>query len=306
MKKPFAEYKAFKGENTVSDSLALKKGEVQSALDIDFDIDRGGHRKQLGSVLALAGIYDNIWSNGTIMLATDSSGDLLRIFEDLTTEVLRSDVGTAPMSYVDPAGIGVIYYSNKIVIGYVKHGVSYVMGSTSIRDKIDTFPMYPIEYFGNRLWGFVDNVLWRTDPDELFYFNRITEDEGFYQRKGTGTLLKAVKDGLYIADGSHHFIRNAGRKEEEWDWLCSYDAIPNTATQDPVDLEVFYENTEQVVSGKGHIWITDKGFRFGLSGGISGNLSRKQIVMPDGIIRGASLHISNDERFNRFIVSLTN
>lgn len=301
MRKPFAEYKEFRGENTVSDSLALKDGEVQVVTDIDFDIDRGAHRKQLGSILRIAGIYDNIWSNGKIMLATDNNGDLLRIFENDTTAVLRSNVGTAPMSYVDVAGTGLIYYSNKIVIGYIRDGVSNVMTSTTVSDRVDTFPMYPIEYFGNRLWGFVGDILWMTDPDPLFYFNRINLEKNFIQRKGVGTLLKAVQDGLFIADGSHYFIGNAGRQDMSINFLCDYDAIPGISTQNPIDIEVFVGEDSQLLSGKAHLWVTEKGIRYGMSGGISGNLTRKRIVMPSGTISGACIVIDTNEQFNRFV-----
>ena len=219
-RKPFAIYKNFTGMNDVSDPLALKDSDVRIAQDVDIDIDRNAWRKTNGTTLltALSGEFPDIWSNGKIMLATEN-GNLIRIRDDMSTkDILRYDIGDSPMSFVDPAGIGIVYYSNLTAIGYVKNFQSYVMASTTERDRVDTFPMYPIEYFANRLWGFVGDVLWRTDPDQLFYFNRINPEQGFIQRKGHGTLLKAVKDGLYIADGAHWFFANAGRKEEAMDY----------------------------------------------------------------------------------------
>lgn len=304
MRKPFAEYRAFIGERNVGDPLAFKAGEVQEAFDIDFDIDRYAHRKQHGSTLLIAGIYDNLWSNGKICLCTQN-GNLYRLHEDFTTlTLLRADVGDNPMSYCDVAGTGIVYYSNGAVIGYVRDGQNYVMPSTTVRDRINTPPMYPIEYFGNRLWGFVGDVLIKTDPDQLFLFNRVNMEGGFYQRKGQGTLLKAVQDGLYIADGSHWFIANAGREAESIRFICDYDAITGMVTQNPVDVETI--TTEGTLSsGKGHLWVTEKGIRYGLAGGISGNFTRKRISIPASV-RGACLHRNDDDGFNQFIAVLRN
>lgn len=301
-RKPYADYRNFKGENTLSDPLALKASELQSAMDIDIDIDKSAHRKKNGNTLLLAGVYRNVWSNGQIFLCTQN-GNLYYINDDLATlTLLRADVGDNDMSYVDVAGTGIVYYSNLAVIGYIKDFRSYVMGPTAVRDRVDTFPMYPLEYFGNRLWGFVGDVLWRTDPDQLFYFNRIDPEQGFIQRKGPGTLLKAVRDGLYIADGSHYFIRNAGRKADNFEFICDYNAIPGAVTQNLVDVEMISEDGS-LTTGKAHFWMTEKGLRYGMDGGISINLTRKRLKMPL-VYRGAILHRDNDEAFNQLITSL--
>ena len=303
-RKPFAIYKNFTGMNDVSDPLALKDSDVRIAQDVDIDIDRNAWRKTNGNTLltALSGEFPDIWSNGKIMLATEN-GNLIRIRDDMSTkDILRYDIGDSPMSFVDPAGIGIVYYSNLTAIGYVKNFQSYVMASTTERDRVDTFPMYPIEYFANRLWGFVGDVLWRTDPDQLFYFNRINPEQGFIQRKGHGTLLKAVKDGLYIADGAHWFFANAGRKEEAMDFLCNYDAIPGAVTQDTVDMEIITPEG-QFTSGKAHLWMTERGIRYGMNGGISRNLTRSRIKIPKSA-SGAMIHRNDDDAFNQIITSL--
>lgn len=304
MRKPFAEYKNFTGERTVGDPYSFKPGELITATDIDFDADRYAHRKKNGCTLLIAGVFDNLWGNNKICLGTQN-GNLYYLNDDFATlTLLRANVGYNPMSYVEPAGTGIVYYSNNVVIGYVKNHRSYIMPSTTVRDRYDTPPMYPIEYFGNRLWGFIGDVLVRTDPDQLFLFNRVDKESGFYQRKGPGTLLKAVKDGLYIADGSHWFIANAGRKDESMsDRICDYDAIPGTATQNSVDVEVISQEGG-LTSGKGHLWATEKGIRYGLSGGVSGNFTRKKTEMPAAVYRGASLYRDDDEQFNQFILTL--
>lgn len=304
MRKPFATYQEFRGENSVSeDKTALKKGELQEAYDIDIDIDKSASNKQHGTTLLISGVYDNLWSNNDFCFCTQN-GNLYQVNEDFSTlTLLRENVGDNPMSYCDIAGTGIVYYSNLHVIGYIKNGTSYVMASTTERDRVDTFPMYPIEYFGNRLWGFVGDVLWMTDPDPLFYFNRINLESNFIQRKAPGTLLKAVHDGLYVAAGSHWFFRNAGRSADSVEFICDYDAIPGTETQNPVDIEVINEDGK-MTSGKGHLWWTEKGLRYGLSGGLSGNITRKRVNMPSGVYRGASLHRDDNEAYNRLITSL--
>jgi len=317
MNKPFAEYKNFTGENTVSDPFALKPTELLQAINIDFDINRMAHVKKHGSFLKTAGVFNNLWSNGKIILFT-RDGNLYLLGPDLTTiTLLREDVTDQPMSYVDPVGTGIVYYSNLRVIGYIQNLTNYLLPPTTVPNRIDTPPMYPIEYFANRLWGFVGNVLIRTDPDPLFVFNSVNmgagptppstlfpqggggDMPGFYQRKGIGTLLKAVQDGLFFADGNHWFLKNAGRENEALDYLCEYDAIPGTATQNPVDIEVIMEDGSRA-TGKGHIWTSQRGIRFGLNGGVSGNFSRKRINIPRSS-SGASLYRGDNDRYNQYI-----
>lgn len=309
MREHFATYEKLAGlNNAVSSPRDLAVNELQQADDVDIDLKGRISRKAAGTVQVLAGDYKNLFSNGRIMMGT-IAGNLVQL--DINSDgnfysvgVLRSGVGDYDMSYADIAGTGIIYYSNGSVIGYIKNFQSYIMASTTVRDTVDTFPMYPIEYFGNRLWGFVGDVLWKTDPDQLLYFNRINPEQGFYQRKGAGTLLKAVHDGLYFADGSHWFLKNAGRKEENTEFICDYDAIPGTATQEVVDMEILAPGG-QSASGKGHIWATERGIRAGLSGGTSWNLTRMRLKMPSAI-KGASLHRGDNDLLNQYIVVVKN
>ena len=305
MRNPFAVFGPSAGLNNIADPLNLKAEERQKCLDVDIDKYGGEHRRQHGSTLLLSGAYKSVWSNGRICLAV-YSGDLVRIDDDFGGHtVLRADVGPNPMCFEDCAGTGIVYYSNNYVIGYILGGVSYTMDSTTVPDRVDTFPGHLIAYFALRLWIAVGNVIWFTDPSPKFYFNSINKSENFIVRKGPIALMKPVEDGLFIADGSTWYMPGTNPKKPiaPMQFICDYDAIPGAVSQYPIDMEIMSEDGS-ATSGKAIIWESTKGLRYGMKGGLSGNLTRKRFAQPENITRGAVLHRNSDDGFNQLLCTM--
>lgn len=303
----FTDFTNSKGLNTVADPLQLSPQERQTCKDIDIDKNGREWRRASGSVLKLAGNYQNGWSNGKICLATIGTS-LVRLADAMTSvqTVLRTNIGYGKMVYDDCAGTGIIYYTNGVVIGFIKDGVSYTLDSTTVPDRVDTSPGHLICYAFNRLWIAVDNVIYFTDPSPIFYFNRINKAENFIQRKGIITLMKPVEDGIFIADGSTWFMSGHNPKAPgAMQFVCDYNAIPYMVTQNPIDAEILSEDGA-ITSGKMIFWGSEKGIRYGMKGGISGNLTRKRYKMPATPLKGVCLHMNREDGFNQLINIIQN
>jgi len=292
----------FRGINNLADPLDLKTTELTEGMNVDLDA-QGRLKRRVGQALLSAGNYHNLWSNGKTCLLTEG-GILKRLHDDFTTKtVIRSGVGYSRMSYVEPMGSGMIYYSNGAVIGYIKDNVGYTLDVPAIRDKAETPAGQLIEYYNHRLYVASGSNLFYTDPDIGLYFNRIDMKSNVIPRAGYITLLKAVQGGIYIADGSTWFLSGSDPTQMNAVFLAPYDAKIGTASQDLLDVQTFFPGGE-MQSGKAVMWVSERGFCAGFNGGLFKNLSEKTYGMPSAE-RGSSLHRQKNG-YNQFISILSN
>ncbi len=112
---------SFKGLNNVSSPENTDLNYLKKVLN--FNIDKTGNiSKRKGYAKVIGGNFSSLWAseNGLGCYGT-LNGDLVRIYQDYSTEVLQSNIGSSKISFEEIDGI--IYYCSNDTTGIINNGV---------------------------------------------------------------------------------------------------------------------------------------------------------------------------------------
>jgi len=235
-------------------------------IDNTFQISsRSGFTTLAGSA-GTAGVDNHsLWSDGTTCLFVDGS-TFYELATDYTRTALCTLTGGHRMSYA-PFNDR-IYYTNEHQIGYVKNHVSY-----SVTDPIREFKMpLPagqfIEVFMGCIYVAKGNDLYISDPLCDYYDVRT----GYRRFASRITLLRAVDEGLYVADSKTYFIKGKANEDFERDAVYPVRAIPFT------DVRVSGKYIDDSLSGNVAMWTAENGICLGDNSGQVRNLTEARYV----------------------------
>lgn len=270
------EFKNFKGINNVANALDLAPDELAEANNIDLD-SRGKATRRNGYTLKLtpSGEVHSLWSNDRIALFVDGT-TLKRLLADYTATVIRSNITTLPVSYVDVNEI--VYYSNASVIGYIENGVGQVFSDPGVNFKKAPRPGQHIEYYNGRLYIARNETIWYTDAYAL---GRVDMRKNFIKMKDEVTMLRAVDDGIYVSIGDINdrssvvFLGGSHPDEFVYKEVADYGAIEGT---DVKSKGAFVGDSS--IDGKVIFWTSRKGVCLGANGGNFQNLTAGRYEVP--------------------------
>lgn len=226
-----------------------------------------------GKVLRVAGTdIHSFWSNGEIGFYVDKNS-LYCITSAGTTYypvLLYTGLSTGMrMSYV--AVNDKIYMTNGVYIGYYKDNELFSLSAPNVSYKLSLPAGQVIESYEARLFVAKDKIVYISDP-LCDHFDIRT---GFKTIKQNATMLKAVDDGIFVADTAVAFWEGNvdGLKRRE---VSPSPAFPNTA----VGIKLSNNSDSNIVSIV--IWTALDGIYIGENGGKITNVLEGRYSFPAG------------------------
>jgi len=282
------DFSNFKGINNVDDALNLADDELAEASNVDID-NRGKIQRRNGYTKKYTptGVLHSLWSNDRICLFVDGTS-LMRLYEDYSSTVVRSNVTTLPMSYVDVNEK--IYYSNASVNGYIENGLDVAFSDPGIKFKQAPKPGQHIEFYNGRLYIARNETIWYTDAYAL---GRVDMRSNFISMKDEVTMLKAVDDGIYVSIGDINdrssviFLGGSTPEEFTYKVVADYGAIEGTAVK---PKSAFIGDG---IEGQTVLWTSRKGICLGANGGRLTNLTAQRYVVPNNRFGAGLFRLQN-------------
>lgn len=292
-------FKDFAGTNNRNDPMRVDRlssrfKHLVTATNCDIDNDRMlSRRAGYAQVIDDTGFH-SMWANSTICLLVQDT-ILKRMYEDYSLESLKTGLTSGRiMSYADMKD-GRIAVTNSDIIGYVQAGAYNDMPTPTIQFRIKPYPGQLIEWYNGRLYIARGDRIYYTDP----YALRMRLKKNYIQTSGHVTLLKAVDDGLWIADGKIHFLSGPSPLKFTWHTKTDYNAIIHSAKSVLRDLV----GKDGLTSPS--IWTgTEKGVAVLGNSGSFKNITIKYYTMPAGKT-GAGLYRESGNK-SQFLVTLEN
>jgi hypothetical protein len=264
---------------------------------VNIDIDNQGmpHRRKGYLPASYSGSrIHSLFGNKVDTLFVEGP-DLKRLDTDtFTASTVRAGVGEARMVYVDAAGR--IFYTNNQVIGYVQAGAGYTFSTPTATYKIPMPPGHLIDWFNGRLYVARKGEIWFSDA---MYPGQTDSRRGFKQIGGYLTLMRAVRDGMYVSDGKAvYFMGGLSPKEFILVKVDEHPAIPGT------DYVTDGENIgDGSLTGKVVVWLSPMGICAGGSGGTVRNLTSEH-YHPRLSGQGHALVRINPRGYHEYLVAL--
>ncbi len=200
---PWLEYRNFKGICNTTDPSRIPSGRrgtyLQVAENVDIDDEMMIHRRQ-GFTLLKEGDTHSLWSNGNICLYCQDEY-LYRLYEDGLTEILLGGVSSERMNYVEAGGV--IYFSNKTIVGMIEKGKPYPFPNPNQNFKARMVGGHLIEFYNSRLYVAQNDRIFFSDAA---YPTRMDIRKNFIQLEGWIKMLKSVRGGLYVGAGNNVYF----------------------------------------------------------------------------------------------------
>lgn len=191
----FYAYKDFSGKNNIKNPWELENHELVTATNVDIT-DAKKIQKRSGFTEVSTGAYRNLWSNGSVCLATKDD-DLISIATDLTESMIQGSVGTGHMSYAEINDV--IGFTNNAVIAYLQSGTVSAFPNPTDTFKLPLPVSNLITEYKNRFYLAQGAILWWSDVLSK-RFGCMDKRENGRQLASNIQLLKSVNDGIYLSD----------------------------------------------------------------------------------------------------------
>jgi hypothetical protein len=269
------------GLNNIIDPARIKydpdTGIQELAIAVNVDIDsslRASRRKGYTQVLAKGA--HSLFSCGNYCLFV--SGDALCVLDQgYSWTAIRNVTNNARMSYVNVDNE--IYYANGYENGVVRDRISYAwvgesyVGPTTTRTFSDPPIGHLLEIYNGRLYIAQGKILWYSEPFAYSWYDLARSYIPFADRI---TMVRAVKDGLYVSTEREVFFSGGGHPTEFGrTHIADYPAIEGT------DLIVDGSKIGRGdVSDRVAMWASTKGICTGGPGGYFRNLTERRLIYP--------------------------
>lgn len=289
---PFFHFSRFRGINNVDDPMRVYGLDQQedpgsssfvAATDVEIDVTRMVSQR-LGYTSRAAGDIHSLWSEGSMCFFVKGT-ELKRLYIDYSESIIQSGLNAGlKMSYATVNELTVV--SNGQIIGYIEGGIYNEFATPTKNGKVVPTPGHLVEIFKGRLLVAQGSMIAYSDTLAL---NQFDYRKNFVQLPGFITMMKAVKNGVWLSDGEKTYFAKGldFDKVEDLDEVSTHGVIPGTAQN--VDKEIW--------------WMSDEGFcRGGENGGYE-IVTEDRYVLSEYRDFGASLYRTDKKQL---IVSLHN
>jgi hypothetical protein len=290
------DYSRFLGINNTDDPMRMvaKKGAyLTRGMNVDIDDKLLLSRRDGFTRRVVGANIHSLWSHEDVCLYCDGGGSLLRLNPGYASTTLLSGLEPNARFCYAPFNDRV-YFSNDIFIAHVKQegNTVYYPPTPTDRYKVAVKPGHIMEYFNARLYVAWNSVLWMTDPLNP---DMIDMRNGFKVFRGRITMVKAVKDGLYVSAGdATYFVEGSDPSEAKLTKVLGSGAYEGSA----ITVES-WEFPKGLIADAA-VWTTSEGVFIGGPGGYVVNKTDIAYTIPDGISWGAALEFDKT-RMDQYI-----
>lgn len=297
-------YVGFLGLDNSNDPVKFGSGEGAVKLSVaeNVNVQRNmSVSRRDGYSLWKAGQYKSLWGNGVDVYAVKANGingDLVKLDSNKVETVIRSNVVNLPMEFVD-ARNGYIYYTNGLLIGKIKNGISYSLTNSSDQFKGTLPPGSFLSYLSPRILVVRDNVIYISDAVNRDVYHQHT---GFIQFDTTIRMVAPVGQNLFVSDSRYTWFLTKMQPQLDipspmfqLKKVASYPAIAGNpfAVVEGIKTEMGYY-------ADAAMWISENGVCIGGSDGMFENLTDKKYKMPS-VMRSACVDNVTVGDLNLFI-----
>lgn len=278
MAEPWMDFRNFLGINNMADPLRIpivKGGAfLEVGENIDIDDDKMMHRRK-GFDAVLSGNVHSLWSNGQVCFFCEGT-NLKRLYEDYSTEIILGGINSGErMNFVESDGT--IYFSNLSIVGYIEDGISHPFPNPDLRFKKRMVGGHLIEFYNSRLYTAQGSKVFFSDATELMQMDR---RKNFLQFSGRITMLKGVKDGLYVGAGNDVFFLLGDDPLLQGGFL--YDKVTDSKAIEGSAITIEGEDIGPDLLGKAVLWATEDGIYLGVPGGQAKEVTKGIYGVRDG------------------------
>lgn len=282
----------FSGLKNIVSPERLGPDELQIARNIDLD-HIGQVRRRRGYKLAAAGNYHSLYKpSAQRHMYVVKDGNLGILYSDCTFNVLKSNVGTDRLAYVEVADK--TYFSSATSSGVINpdHTVSPWGATTSegmwlspIVNPTQTLnPIFgtvlkkpplatALAYYNGRIYLAEGKTVWAT---ELYLYDYVDKTKNWLQFESNVTMLASVADGFYVGTETDVWFLTGPLKEMRRLKVHPYRAVPGSA----VSVPTAYIDTQRISTRTAVMFLTDLGLCTGLDGGYVSGVTHDRVWFP--------------------------
>lgn len=283
---PLYEIKKIKGvDNLCTDDLRLDPGFVRIANNVDIDSEMMARRRKGVLRVLLNGNAHSGWSDEDKLCFVVLNNNLVQINTDWTTTTLLVAVGPTKMNFVKVGDR--VFFSNRLVVGYIQNSVAHGFPSTVRTDRQIMVGGELIEYHDACLYAAQDQFIFRSIAGDPFEMDL---EKNSINVGGPTTMMIGVngpggETGLYVSSGGKCiYLSNLmpDLYEAKWKYLLDVPALLGSAV--PIERM----DMGRGLVGRCVIWSTIIGIFMGFPGGYVKDLTSEHYAVMD-IEEGASL-----------------
>ena len=288
------------GLNTAVENTRLSRTEdgfCELETAVNVQVDSAGAlkvRQEIVPILVEPSAVHSLWSDGRKYCFYVSNGNLYRLMPDLSSVLVYESYGNTKNYYVSFAGA--VWMTNGSIMAWAKEFTFNSWDASSVRKrKGDTRQLgMPLTKFKKifthtgRLYGFVGNVLWESEPFDPRSFNLAS---GYLQFESD------IVDAISIDTGIYLFLRDKtifllGESKEKF--IKKTVTFGNGVVADTVKLvdgetlPEFYR-----VSGIAAVWVAQDGIFVGDDTGVAKSISDRKLEFSE-LFTGASVVFRNN------------
>jgi len=291
MAETFIEMKDIKGVMNTVDPTRIPGDYLAVGTNIDID-DEFMVKMARGHVKIISGNCHSLWSNKDKTFGLFVNGGALKMLhQDLVTvtTLLSGLYVGSPMCYTE--GGGLIFFSNREVIGCIRDGIAYPFPTIDQPFKKRMVGGHILEYFNSRLYAAGSEIIAYSDAASPFMMD---ERDNAIQLTGQITMMKAIADGMYVSHGNTvAFLSGLSPSEFKYIPVNDSPAIPG------MSMTVEGEEVAKGIMGRVAIWWAEDGCFIGLPEGQVKNLTKGYFTLED--VEGGALIYRDDLGFGQFL-----
>lgn len=279
MVEPWIDFRNYLGVNNMADPLRIPVGKGGAYLEvgenIDIDDEKMIHRRK-GFNPEYSGNIHSLWSNGKVCFFCEGIY-LKRLFEDYSTETPLLSIlnPEEKMNFIESDGT--IYFSNRSIVGYIEDGQPHPFPNPNLRFKKRMVGGHLIEFYNSRLYAAQGQKVFFSDATHPM---RMDTRKNFLQFSGWITMLKGVKDGLYVGAGDDVWFLLGDDPLLDGGFL--YDKVTDSKVIEGSAISVEGEDVGPGLLGKTALWASEDGIYLGLPGGQVKEVTKGSYAVKDG------------------------
>ena len=278
MVEPWMDFRNFLGVNNMADPLRIPVGKGGTYLEvgenIDIDDEKMMHRRK-GFESVLSGDVRSLWSNGKYCFFCEGIY-LKRLFEDYKTGILLSILKSEEkMNFIEADGT--IYFSNRSIVGYIEDGQPHPFPNPNFKFKKRMVGGHLIEFYNSRLYAAQGSKVFFSDATQPM---RMDMRKNFLQFSGWITMIKGIKDGLYVGAGDDVFFLLGGDPLLEGGFV--YDKVTDSKVIEGSAISIEGEDVGPGLLGRTALWASEDGIYLGLPGGQVKEVTKGTYGVKDG------------------------
>lgn len=277
----------FAGINNVDRPERLSLADLHEAVNVDID-KTGGIARRVGRIARYTGTnLRSLWSNDKVTLFAEGATQR-RLIRDvngaITSATVRSIGANASLCYTEINED--VVCSDGQDLWRVRDGVASALTDGVVlqretdsggRLEEKSFAVMPggsiLAYYKGCLWVARGNVVYRSRP--LLYGYHMPSKDFVAFPSEVRVMIGLDNAIFFVTDSGHYVITGGGEEDYVFSQKHDYGAPKSSAVRVPVSVI-----SPELGDGTAAMWVSNKGFMFGLPSGQIINLTEKRVALP--------------------------